>query len=170
MRNVLTMRNILNNLIALSATVPAALAHCPLCTAATGAAVVTARFYGVPDSVVGVLIGTFALVTGLWVHNAMKKRGWVFIPAQAWVLSLASVVLTVVSLHVGKLFAAPVLLWGMPALLAGILLGSGMAGIAEGAHRVVRSHTGNRNLVPLQGLIAVMAAMTVSVVVLGVTT
>lgn len=162
------MRKLLALPLALAASVPAALAHCPVCTAATGAAVAAARVYGVPDSIVGVLIGAFALVTGLWINNAMKKRNWVFIPAQAWVLSLVSIVLTIVSLHIGKLFAASAPLWGMPSLLSGILLGSGMTGIAEGAHRALRIHTGNRNLVPLQGLIAVMAAMTLSVVILGV--
>src|SRR3989338_5903211 len=77
-----------------------AFAHCPVCTAAAVGAVAASRYYGVNDSIVGVFIGALALSTGLWANNAMKKRGWTFIPSQGFILSLASILHMVVSLHV----------------------------------------------------------------------
>ena len=42
----------------------AAMAHCPLCTLATGAAVATARWYGVDDLIVSTFIGGTIISTG----------------------------------------------------------------------------------------------------------
>ena len=50
------------------------LAHCPLCTAATGTAVMVARFYGVNDSIVGLWLGAFIISTALWMDRVINKN------------------------------------------------------------------------------------------------
>ena len=49
-------------------------AHCPLCTGAVGAAAVTANYYGLDNSIIGIFIGAFAISTGLWFGLKVKKK------------------------------------------------------------------------------------------------
>ncbi len=161
-----TKKLLLAPLVLLSA-IPKALAHCPLCSAATGAAVVAARFYGVNDAIVGVFIGAFTLSTGLWFSNALKKRGFVF-PAQSGILSAAGLLITVASLQIAKLFEASESLLGMPSLLTGLLIGSAVSAVAYSAHQIIRKAYSNRNLIPLQGLIVILTSLFITVVSLGI--
>lgn len=147
--------------------IPSALAHCPLCTAATGAAVAVARVYGVPDSIVGVFVGAFAIMTGLWLNNVLRRRGW-SVAGQAVSLSIASLVITIVSLQLGKLFIDSPVLWGLPGLLSGILLGAFVSCVAEGVQQLTRRYNNAQNIVPLQGMIVVLAVLLVTVVLMGV--
>lgn len=62
-------------------TLPAVMAHCPLCTAAAGAGVAAARFYGVDDSIVGLFIGALIVSTALWFNKSVKKRWNYALPA-----------------------------------------------------------------------------------------
>src|SRR3989338_6082029 len=68
-------------------------AHCPLCTAAVGAAAVSAKYYGMDTSIIGVLIGAFGISTGLWVALKMKKQYFKF---QTSAIVVASFLLTVI--------------------------------------------------------------------------
>lgn len=95
------------NLLALSATIGSlltaapALAHCPLCSAATGSLLVVARAAGVSDLASGTLAGAFAVSTALWGSNWLKKRnkGKAYLPFQGIILVLASILLTIISLE-----------------------------------------------------------------------
>lgn len=151
------------------AAVPGALAHCPVCTAATGAAVAVGRVYGVPDSIMGVFIGAFALSTGLWLNNFLKKKGYAH-PGQAWMLGFASIILTIIGLHIGNLFHNSTTLLGMSSLLAGILIGSTANAFAYGVHTIARHYHNNKNHLPLQGFIAVLATLIITVFVMGALT
>lgn len=80
----------------LFALVPAAaLAHCPLCTAGAGFAVVIASYLGVSTVIIGIFIGAFAVALGLWLGTALKKQ---YIPAQKAVFAGFSFALTVLPL------------------------------------------------------------------------
>lgn len=49
-------------------------AHCPLCTIGAGAAAGVAVWLGVSYMSVGVMIGAFAIATGLWMSRFIKKK------------------------------------------------------------------------------------------------
>lgn len=67
-------------------------AHCPLCTVGIAAAAGGAAYLGVDKSVIGLFVGAFAVSTGWWVANKIKKR---YIPYQKPLLILISFLLTV---------------------------------------------------------------------------
>ena len=76
-------------------SVPVVHAHCPLCTAAVGAAAISAKYYGLDISIIGLLIGAFGISTGLWVGLKVNKRYFKFqLPA----IVVASFFLTVIPL------------------------------------------------------------------------
>src|SRR3989338_9423617 len=70
-------------------------AHCPLCTGAIGVMAVSASYYGVDSSIIGLFIGAFGLSTGLWVALKLKKR---YIRFQSSLIVLASLLLTIIPL------------------------------------------------------------------------
>ncbi|MBI4439706.1 hypothetical protein HY638_01930 [Candidatus Woesearchaeota archaeon] len=77
------------------ALIPLAHAHCPLCTAAVGAAAVSANYYGLDISIIGIFVGAFAISTGLWVARMLKKE---YIKYQTQIIVLLSFLLTVIPL------------------------------------------------------------------------
>src|SRR5512136_922405 len=117
--------------------VPAASAHCPLCTAAAALGVGVARAYGVDDSIVGLLLGAFVASSALWIDKVLKKRG-IRYPLQAPLLVLSSLLLLAVPLYltgtimnVGIVSALPgyhsifgLEALGLDRLFAGLLLGT----------------------------------------------
>ncbi len=133
------------------ASLPAAAAHCPLCTAATGAAVGVARVYGVDDAIMGVLVGGFLVSSALWFNNWLKKKQWFFFPGQSGVIVLLTLVLTIVGFKTGGLLSG-VLLWGFSRLLVGLLFGSVLAVIGHWVHEYLRAINSGRNFVAYQGM------------------
>ncbi len=140
------------------ATLPAALAHCPLCTAATGAAVGVARFYGVDDALMGVLIGGFVVSSALWAHRACKRRGWQFVYGQATIFVLASLILTIIGFKTGNLLTGTTM-FGLPRLLSGMLLGTGAVSVGHIIHEYLRQSNHNKNYIPLQGMSIALGAL-----------
>lgn len=59
--------------LALLLSIPSVHAHCPLCTAAVGAAAVSAKYYGMDLSIIGIFIGAFGVSTGLWIGLKIKN-------------------------------------------------------------------------------------------------
>lgn len=51
-----------------------ALAHCPLCVAATGGLALLAASLGLSSAVVGIVSGAFALAMGLWFARLIKRK------------------------------------------------------------------------------------------------
>ncbi len=71
---------------------PSARAHCPLCTMGAAAAAGGALWLGVNAIVIGLFIGAFAVSTGWWVSNMLKKQ---YIPRQQPILIIISFLLTI---------------------------------------------------------------------------
>lgn len=77
--------------LALTSLSGLASAHCPLCSAAVGAAAVAASYYGFPPALIGVFVGAFGYLTGLWIGKKLKQ----VIPFQPFLLGVLSFFLTV---------------------------------------------------------------------------
>ena len=74
---------------------PSVHAHCPLCTAAVGAAAISAKYYGLDTSIIGLLLGAFGISTGLWIGLKINKRYFKF---QLPTIVAASFFLTIIPL------------------------------------------------------------------------
>ncbi len=148
-------------------------AHCPLCTAAVGTAAVTAKYFGVDTSIIGVMIGAFGISTGLWVALAIKKK-FKFIKFQTPLIVLASFLLTVIPLMpiLSDTLYFPALFFGQPGSIFNqvhwinkMMLGSVLGGIAAlaayFAHNKVKAVRG-RVLFPYQGIAFTLAALIVT--------
>ena len=107
--------------------VPLVSAHCPLCTAAAGAGVGVARFYGVDDSIVGLLLGGFVASSGLWVHNWLKNKKKINIPVQGLILVALSFLLLAVPLYTAGVITDFEMVMSMPEHHS--MLGMGVYGI-----------------------------------------
>lgn len=75
--------------------IPSVSAHCPLCTVAVGAAAVSAKYYGLDTSIIGLLMGAFGVSTGLWIGLKIKKEYFKF---QFTIILFTSFLLTVAPL------------------------------------------------------------------------
>src|SRR5574342_1357477 len=155
------MKKLLSIIIAGVAGIPSAMAHCPLCTAATGAAVGVARFYGVDDAIMGVLIGGFVFSSALWANNACRKRGWNFVYGQGTTIVLLSLVFTIIGFKTGGLLTGAVL-FGLPRLLTGMLFGTVASLAGHGVHEYLRYTNNGKNIVPLQGMSIMLASMLIT--------
>ena len=143
------------------ASLPANFAHCPLCTAATAATVAVGRFYGVDDELMGILIGGFIVSTALWANNACKRRGWNFLYQQDIALVLAALIMTIAGFQIGGLFTSAVL-WSIPRLLTGMLIGTAVTVIGNLIHQYLREVNDGRNYIALQGMSIMLAALLIA--------
>lgn len=146
-------------------------AHCPLCTAGIGAAAVSAGYFGLDASIIGVFVGAFGVSTGLWVGRKIKKS---YIRFQLPLIVGASFFLTVIPLMgiIGDKLYVPVLWFGGYGSLLNrvyfvdkILFGSILGGIttlsAFWLHVAIKKVNG-RVLVPFQGVIVTLLALAAS--------
>ena len=141
-----------------------AMAHCPLCTGAIGIAAVTAKYYGVDTSIIGLFVGAFGVSMGLWIGRWLRKKGWQKVRGQiAWV-TLASFLGTVIPLLWlgGDQLYISLLLWGEPggllnmvynfdAMVFGSVVGGLLTLLGLGLHTGVKRRMG-RVLFPYQGI------------------
>ncbi len=114
----------LTSLMSLS-TIPAVMAHCPLCTAGAGAGIMVARFYGVDDTIVGLLIGALIISSALWFNKWLKKR--IDFPLQEAVFVILSFLLTAVPFYYAGLITDFEMVRSMPEHHS--ILGLGVLGI-----------------------------------------
>jgi len=56
------------------ASIPGAMAHCPLCTGATIIGVGITRSLGWDDSIIGIFVGAMIVSSALWMNKILKKR------------------------------------------------------------------------------------------------
>lgn len=146
-------------------------AHCPICTAAVGAAAVSAKYYGLDASVIGLLIGAFGISTGLWIGLKIKKYYFKF---QFPLIVLASFLLTVVPLLFvsSESIYLPLLLFGQSGsllnkvywinkILFGSIIGGLIALAAFFVHVYIKKMNGNV-LFPFQGIIITLAFLLIS--------
>ncbi len=104
---------------------PLVSAHCPLCSAAAGAGVGIARFYGVDDSIVGLFLGAFVVSTALWFNKLLKKK--INFPLQQFLLVMISFLLLAVPFYYSGLIINADMVRALPNSYS--ILGLGVFGI-----------------------------------------
>ena len=136
-------------------------AHCPLCTGAVGAAAISAKYFGMDSSIIGLFIGAFGISTGLWIGRKIKKK---FVKYQLPIIVGLSFLLTVVPLKniSNENLYFPLLVFGVPGSLFNkiywvdkIVFGSIIGGLITLAgyylHNVIKTIKG-KVLFPYQGI------------------
>lgn len=155
----------------LLAFMPQAHAHCPLCTAAVGAAAASAKYYGLDTSIIGLLIGAFGASTGLWIGLKVKKE---YFKLQLPAIVLASFLLTVIPLLYisNDLIYFPLLFFGpsgfvfnkvywVDKMLFGSLIGGFASLFAYLTHVYIKKRSG-KVLFPFQGVAFTLAFLAAS--------
>lgn len=161
--------------------IPSVISHCPLCTAAAGTGVAAARFYGVDDSIIGVLLGGLIVSSALWFNKWLKKR--LNFKLQEALVVLASFLLFAIPFYIGGLITNVEMVklmpehhsmlglgvYGIDKLLIGMIIGSlviwGMFSLSE--------YIKKRNqgvLFPYQGISFMMLALSVLSIIFWVLT
>ncbi len=140
-------------------------AHCPLCTAATGALVASARIAGMDDAVSGTFIGAFAISTAFWSHRIIVRRLEKQIAFQPYVLSVIFFSLTIIGFYFTDLLGTmpdAFRILGMERLVFGLVLGSIVSIVAFEVHNILRKLNKNRNYFPLQGIVLPLVFLAVA--------
>ncbi|MBI4017652.1 MAG: hypothetical protein HY366_01755 [Candidatus Aenigmarchaeota archaeon] len=135
-------------------------AHCPLCTAATGALVATSRVAGLDDVITGTFLGAFTVSTAFWLARAVSSRlrahksRYARLSAHPYVLTTASLALTLAGLQLSGILSvfAP-RIFGVDKLLLGTVLGAVVSVAAFELHSTIRRSNGGRNHIPFQGIV-----------------
>jgi len=118
---------LLMSLLSLIIIMPNAMAHCPLCTAATIVGVGVTRSLGWDDSIVGVFVGAMIVSSALWVNNIFKRRnvgGNAFLRIGS--ITVATFALTILSFYFAGLFgpANTYRIFGMEKIIFGTISGA----------------------------------------------
>lgn len=155
----------------LAVLAPSVSAHCPLCTAAVGAAAVSAKYYGLDASIIGLLVGAFGLSTGLWIGLKIRKE---FFKLQLPIIVLASFLLTAVPLlHIDDdAIYSPLLLAGKAGsflnrvywvnkIFLGSVIGALITLSAYYTHIYIKKING-KVLFPFQGIAITLALLLIS--------
>lgn len=147
---------------------PIVYAHCPICTAAVGAAAVSAKYYGLDTSIIGLLIGAFGVSTGLWVGTKMKFK------FQLPIIVLASFLLTAMPLRYisGESIYLPLLIFGSSGsflnrvyFIDKIFFGSLIGGLITLMAYFIHIHIkrlNNKVLFPFQGIAITFSLLLIS--------
>lgn len=153
--------------------IPGVLAHCPLCTAAAGAGVAVARFYGVDDSIVGLLLGAVIVSSALWFGKWMKKKDY-GIKIPGFILVIASFLIFAVPFYYAGLITNFDMVKSMPEhhsmlglgvfgidkLLFGMILGSLVIwGVFSFSDHITKKR--GKRLLDYQGLIFMLAVLVI---------
>ena len=140
-------------------------AHCPLCTVATGMAVATTRLYGIDDMIIGLFIGSFVVSTALWMNNIALKRNRKkeYLPYQSFSLVLVSLLTMLATLYFsGLLGDMNYQALGMDKIFFGTLAGTVITLVSFEIHKKLRWYNGNRNYVPMQGIILPLLSVVIA--------
>ncbi len=149
------------SLFLLFIAMPSVYAHCPLCTAAVGAAAVSAKYLGLDTSIIGLFIGAFAIVTGIFIGLKIKK----YFKFQLPLIVLASFLLTVIPILTtikGDIIFLPMLLFGssgsifnkiyfIDKMLIGSVIGAIVSLLGYWLHNYIKKAKG-KVLFPYQGI------------------
>jgi len=124
-------------------------AHCPLCVAATGGAVIGAKLYGVDNLVIGTFIGGFIISTAFWFDLLLRKKnkGDSYLPFQLGTIILLSFLLTFSSFLSVGIFSDMVF---NERILIGILVGSIITIAAFTFNDFIRKINGGKSYIPFQ--------------------
>ncbi len=166
----MTIKKILSPFLAILAAIFSAMpvhAHCPLCTAATGAAVAATRFYGMDDMIVGLFIGGFVISTALWFNNILLKRnkGKNFLPYQPFIMVLASLLLTFWTFKAAKLIGTAAIMqqiFGVDKLLAGTTAGTILSLASFEFSKFLKRKNKGNVLFPFQTIVLTLLALAIA--------
>lgn len=148
--------------ITMIAMLPKAMAHCPLCTAATIVGVGVTRSFGWDDSIVGVFVGAMIVSSALWLNNILKKRnigGNSFLRAGS--ITLATFVLTILSFYYAGIFGPANIyrIFGMEKILFGTLSGAAVSILAFFTSNQIKNNNKGRVLFNYQTMVLTLAAL-----------
>lgn len=151
-------------------TMPNVHAHCPLCTMAVGTAVISAKYYGLDSTIIGLLVGGFGVSTGLWVGLKIKRH----FKFQLGLIVFLSFILTVIPLlYLEKdSIYFPLLLIGQEGsflnkvywinkMLFGSIIGGVVTLLSYLIHAQIKKVNG-RVLFPFQGVVFNLASLVIS--------
>lgn len=139
--------------------IPSVWAHCPLCTAATGAAVAVTRWYGVDDLIVGTFIGGLMVSSTLWMNNILIKKRMVLIPNQGTILVVLTLLTTLLTYYFAGLLnnSDPSFqIFGVDKLFVSTLIGSLITVFSFWFHGFLRKMNDGRNFLPFQGIVVML--------------
>ena len=149
-------------------SVQVAYAHCPLCTMGAAFAAGGAAWLGVSKAAIGIFIGAFAVSTGWWVSNLLKKK---YIPFQKPLIILLSFITTILPLMPLMESAYPVYIsWTndygsllnrtyiFNMFLVGSILGGFVVSITPWLSKKI-TDLRNGKMVPYQGIILTFALL-----------
>lgn len=144
---------------------PTVLAHCPLCSAVTGAAVAVTRWYGLDDSIVGVFVGGMVVATGLWFNNLAKKfnKGKEYLPFQSGIFLLLSFILTIITFYFANLMGPsnPFKIFGIDRILFGTIIGVIASFASFKLHDILHMFNRNRNYFPYQLILVLILTLAI---------
>lgn len=140
-------------------------AHCPLCTAATGLAVMTARWYGIDDLIVGTFVGGLIVSSTLWMNNVLSKKKWVLLPHQGTILVILTILSTILTYYFAGLLNsqnANFKIFGVDKLFVATIFGSAITMVSFWFHGILKKINGGRNFIPFQGIVLLFAFLIAS--------
>lgn len=144
-------------------TLPGVHAHCPLCTAATGAAVVASREAGLNDAIVGVFVGGLIISSGLWFNNILKKR-YKQVPLQGLIAVFVSFVLTIITLKTAGLLNGASGIFGINNLLAGTITGTVVSISASSLSEAIKKKK-SKTLFPFQTIVFTLVLLGITALI-----
>lgn len=161
--------------------IPSVMAHCPLCTTGAVVGVGAARYLGVDDSIVGLLIGAVIVSSVLWFNKWLKKK--VNFPMQ----EMAIMLITFLSVAIPFYFAGIITnfemvksmpehhsilglgIYGIDKILFGMILGTLLIWFVFGLSDYIREKRG-KVLFPYQGISFMVIALAISSLILWLIT
>lgn len=136
-----------------------ALATCPVCVAATGTMVATARFYGVDDLITGTFVGGFIISVAIWVNKLLKKKNKKgYIPFQS-----AAIIVLWLFLFILIFYLAGLIFTLFDRVIMGMLTGSIITLIAFRFHNFLKENNGNKSYIPFQSIFLLIAFLLLTV-------
>ncbi len=165
------MKKLLLLSLILLISIPLVYAHCPLCTMAVGTGVVAAKYYGLDTSIIGLLVGAFAVSIGLWIGLKLKKE---YIKFQLSLIVLASFLLTIIPIIIGIksdsiylpiMFLGTAKVYWIDKLLFGSIIGGLLCLAGYWVHNYIKKSRG-KVLFPYQGIAITLFLLLISSVVL----
>jgi hypothetical protein len=169
------------SLILASVLVPAASAHCPLCTAGAAAGVGVARAFGVDDGIVGLWLGAFVAASALWVDRLLNKRG-VRYPLQGVLLVAISLLALAIPLYYAGVITDTGVIASMPGyhsllglealgldrLFSGLVLGTVLVTGVFALSDAITARRGKR-LFDYQGMVLMAVALGIATLLVWMT-
>lgn len=140
-------------------------AHCPLCSAAAGAGVAAAQYYGVDLLIVGLWLGFFITATSLWGLKLLP------LSKQSRLNQLAVITAVFLSFiipfriagllefnHLIWLFGSPIIFNRM---LAGMLVGVIIGWIMPDISHFIKKYNGNKSFIPFQAIVLTVSLLSI---------